>query len=203
MSGTTVTKTIRGGDSVVQALKANGIDVVFGIPGVHTLDIYDALIEDPELTHILARHEQGAGYMADGYARATGKPGTALIVTGPGLTNISTAVGQAYADSAPVFVIATNQERRHLDMMVGNLHELTDQLGFMKPITKWSQRAMEAADLPELVAQALEALTSGRPRPVHLEIPLDLLAEPVDSPEIRVARHRVEMTCYRRYRCSR
>jgi acetolactate synthase I/II/III large subunit len=192
VSGTTVAKTIRGGDSVVQALKANGIDVVFGIPGVHTLDIYDALIEDPELIHILARHEQGAGYMADGYARATGKPGTALIVTGPGLTNISTAVGQAYADSAPVFVIATNQERRHLDMMVGNLHELTDQLGFMKPITKWSQRAMEAADLPELVAQAIEALTSGRPRPVHLEIPLDLLAEPVEAPEIRIARRRVE-----------
>ncbi len=187
MSGSTATQVIRGGDAVVRALKANGIDVVFGIPGVHTLDIYDALIEDPELTHILARHEQGAGYMADGYARATGKPGTALIVTGPGLTNISTAVGQAYADSAPIFVIATNQERRHLDMMVGNLHELTDQMAFMKPITKWSQRALEAADLPELVAQALEALASGRPRPVHLEIPLDLLAEPVNAPEVRIA----------------
>lgn len=187
MSGTTATKTVRGGDAVVSALKANGIDVVFGIPGVHTLDIYDALIEDPDMLHILARHEQGAGYMADGYARATGMPGTALIVTGPGLTNVSTAVGQAYADSAPVFVIATNQERRHLDMMVGNLHELTDQLAFMKPITKWSQRALEAADLPELVAQALEAIATGRPRPVHLEIPLDLLAEPVESPEIRMA----------------
>lgn len=192
VTGTAATKTIRGGDAVVRALKANGIDVVFGIPGVHTLDIYDALIEDPDLTHILARHEQGAGFMADGYARATGKPGTALIVTGPGLTNISTAVGQAYADSAPVFVIATNQERRHIDMMVGNLHELTDQLAFMKPITKWSQRAMEAADLPELVTQALEALASGRPRPVHLEIPLDLLAEPVEAPEVRVARRRVD-----------
>lgn len=187
MSGATTEKTIRGGDAVVRALKANGIDVLFGIPGVHTLDIYDALMEEPDVTHILARHEQGAGYMADGYARATGKPGTALIVTGPGLTNVSTAVGQAYADSAPVFVIATNQERRHLDMMVGNLHELTDQLAFMKPITKWSQRALEAADLPELVAQALEALASGRPRPVHLEIPLDLLAEPVEFPEIRIA----------------
>jgi acetolactate synthase-1/2/3 large subunit len=183
---TTATTTVRGGDAVVLALKANGIDVVFGIPGVHTLDIYDALIEDPSLTHILARHEQGAGYMADGYARATGKPGVALIVTGPGLTNVSTAVGQAYADSAPVFVIATNQERRHIDQMVGNLHEMTDQLAFMRPITKWSRRAMEAGDLPEMVAQALEALAEGRPRPVHLEIPLDLLAERIDTPEIRV-----------------
>jgi acetolactate synthase-1/2/3 large subunit len=187
MTATATTTTIRGGDAVVRALKANGIDVVFGIPGVHTLAIYDALIEDPSLTHILARHEQGAGYMADGYARATGKPGVALIVTGPGLTNVSTAVGQAYADSAPVFVIATNQERRHLDQMVGNLHEMTDQLAFMRPITKWSRRAMEAGDLPEMVAQALEALAAGRPRPVHLEIPLDLLAEQIEPPEVRIA----------------
>ena len=191
VTGTAETAIFRGADAVVKALKTNGIDVIFGIPGVHTLDIYDALIDDPDMTHILARHEQGAGYMADGYARATGKPGTALIVTGPGLTNISTAVGQAYADSAPMLVIATNQERRHLDMMVGNLHELTDQLAFMKPITKWSQRALEAEDLPEMVAQALEALGTGRPRPVHLEIPLDLLAEPVEDPEIRAAQPRI------------
>lgn len=181
-------KRVRGGDAVVQALEANGVDVVFGIPGVHTLDIYDALIEGSSLKHILARHEQGAGYMADGYARATGKPGVALIVTGPGLTNASTAVGQAYADSSPIFVIATNQERQHIDQMVGNLHELTDQMQFMSPITKWSKRGMEAADLPELVAEALEALADGRPRPVHLEIPLDLLAEEVDHPEVRRAK---------------
>lgn len=191
MTGTAAATKIRGGDAVVRALKANGVDVVFGIPGVHTLDIYDALIEDPSLTHILARHEQGAGYMADGYARATGKPGIALIVTGPGLTNVATAVGQAYADSAPVFVIATNQERRHLDKMVGNLHELTDQMAFMRPITKWNERAMEAGDLPELVARALEEMMSGRPRPVHLEIPLDLLAEKIEAPEIRRADYKV------------
>ena len=191
MTGTAAATMIRGGDAVVRALKANGVDVVFGIPGVHTLDIYDALIEDPSLTHILARHEQGAGYMADGYARATGKPGVALIVTGPGLTNVSTAVGQAYADSAPILIIATNQERRHLDQMVGNLHELTDQLAFMRPITKWSERVMETGDLPEMVARALEVMMSGRPRPVHLEIPLDLLAEKVEEPEIRVASYQV------------
>lgn len=186
---TKTSKRIRGGGAVFEALVANGVDTIFGIPGVHTLDIYDALLDSPEMNHILARHEQGAGYMADGYARATGKPGVALIVTGPGLTNISTAVGQAYADSAPVFVIATNQERRHLDLMVGNLHEMTDQLGFMKPITKWSRRVMEADDLPEMVAQALEALESGRPRPVHIEIPIDLLAQEIEFPEIRLARH--------------
>lgn len=180
-------KRTRGGDAVLRALVANGVDTIFGIPGVHTLDIYDALIDQGNVQHILARHEQGAGYMADGYARATGKPGVALIVTGPGITNASTAIGQAYADSAPVFIIATNQERRHLDKMVGNLHEMTDQMGFMAPITKWSNRAMEGGDLPELVAQALEALDKGRPRPVHLEIPIDLLGEDVGEPDVRSA----------------
>lgn len=180
-------KRTRGGDAVLRALVANGVDTIFGIPGVHTLDIYDALIDQGKVQHILARHEQGAGYMADGYARATGKPGVALIVTGPGITNASTAIGQAYADSAPVFMIATNQERRHLDKMVGNLHEMTDQMGFMAPITKWSRRAMEGGDLPELVVEALEALAEGRPRPVHLEVPIDLLAEDVGEPEIRTA----------------
>lgn len=185
---TETSKRIRGGGAVFEALVANGVDTIFGIPGVHTLDIYDALLDSPEMNHILARHEQGAGYMADGYARATGRPGVALVVTGPGLTNVSTAVGQSYADSAPVFIIATNQERRHLDLMVGNLHEMTDQLGFMRPITKWSRRVMEADDLPEMVAQALEALGEGRPRPVHIEIPIDLLALELEFPEIRLAR---------------
>src|SRR5690606_29514702 len=119
MTGTAAATKIRGGDAVVRALKANGVDVVFGIPGVHTLDIYDALIEDPSLTHILARHEQGAGYMADGYARATGKPGIALIVTGPGLTNVATAVGPASADSAPASLTATKPARPPPAKIVG------------------------------------------------------------------------------------
>lgn len=180
-------RRIRGGDAVLMALEANGVDTIFGIPGVHTLDIYDALIDRSAIKHILARHEQGAGYMADGYARATGKPGVALIVTGPGITNAATAIGQAYADSAGVLVLATNQERRHIDKMVGNLHEMTDQMQFMAPITKWSHRAVEVDDLPDLIAQALEALAEGRPRPVHLEIPIDLLAEESPEPQIRTA----------------
>lgn len=184
---TSVESKIRGGEVALRALAANGVDTIFGIPGVHTLDIYDALIDRPEIQHILARHEQGAGYMADGYARATGKPGVALIVTGPGLTNISTAVGQAYADSAPVLVLATNQERKHLDLMVGNLHEMTDQMGFMRPITKWNARVMETEDLAPMIAQAIQILGEGRPRPVHLEIPLDLLSEQVQTPEFPVA----------------
>ena len=165
----------RGGDAVLRALVANGVDTIFGIPGVHTLDIYDALIDEGNVNHILARHEQGAGYMADGYARATGKPGVALIVTGPGITNASTAIGQAYADSAPVFMIATNQERRHLDKMVGNLHEMTDQMSVScAPIVKWSKRRAIAARRHARAAidEAFAALGNrSAPGRCYLEIP--------------------------------
>lgn len=179
---------IRGGEAVLRVLQLNGVDTIFGIPGVHTLDIYDALIDSGDIQHILARHEQGAGYMADGYARATGKPGVALIVTGPGITNVSTPIGQAYADSSPILLIATNQERKYLDKMEGNLHEMTDQMGFMKPITKWNQRVMEVGDLPATITLALEALGQGRPRPVHVEIPIDLLAEETSVPRVEPAK---------------
>ena len=178
---------LRGGDAVLRVLEANNVDTIFGIPGVHTLDIYDALIDAGNIQHILARHEQGAGYMADGYARATGKPGVALIVTGPGITNVSTPIGQAFADSSPVLLIATNQERKYLDKLEGNLHEMTDQMGFMKPITKWNKRVMEVGDLPASITLAIEALMHGRPRPVHVEIPIDLLAEEFVMPRVEPA----------------
>ncbi|CAN5394288.1 biosynthetic-type acetolactate synthase large subunit [soil metagenome] len=179
---------IRGGDAVLRVLETNNVDTIFGIPGVHTLDIYDALIDAGKINHILARHEQGAGFMADGYARATGKPGVALIVTGPGITNVSTPIGQAYADSSPILLIATNQERKYLDKLEGNLHEMTDQMGFMKPITKWNRRVMEVGDLPAAVTLAFEALAQGRPRPVHVEIPIDLLAEEFAMPSVSPAK---------------
>jgi thiamine pyrophosphate-dependent acetolactate synthase large subunit-like protein len=174
---TEVKRTVRGGTALVKALEANGIRTVFGIPGVHTLDAYDALVDSDFVDTILPRHEQGAGFMADGYYRATGKPGVALIVTGPGVTNIATAVGEAYADSSKVLVIATNLEREFLDSLEGNLHELRDQMAIMEPITKWSRRVMSAQEIPSAVAEALEQLDIGRPRPVYLEIPLDVLSE--------------------------
>jgi len=128
---------MKGGHAVVATLKANGVDTVFGIPGVHTLDIYDALY-DSRIRHILARHEQGAGFMADGYARATGKPGVAIIITGPGLTNVSTPIGQAYTDSSPVLIISAEVERENAARMRGNLHDLHDQLGLMSHLERFS-----------------------------------------------------------------
>jgi thiamine pyrophosphate-dependent acetolactate synthase large subunit-like protein len=173
-------RKVRGGAALVKALEANGVTTTFGIPGVHTLDVYDALIDSDVIQTILPRHEQGAGFMADGYARVTGKPGVAIIVTGPGVTNIATAVGGAFADSSKVLVIATNLEREFLDTLEGNLHEIQDQMGVIAPLTKWSRRVMSAADIPSTIAEALSELDTGRPRPVYVEIPLDVLAEEVE-----------------------
>jgi acetolactate synthase-1/2/3 large subunit len=157
-------------------LEANGVEVIFGIPGVHTLAPYDAL-QSSSIRHVLPRHEQGAGFMADGYARASGKPGVALVITGPGVTNIATPVGQAYTDSSPVLVLSSNVERPYLDDMRGSLHDLKDQRGVMAAVTKWNARASSAAEVETLMRTAFEKLNTGRPLPVHIEFPLDVFDE--------------------------
>lgn len=171
-------KTATGAQLVVEALETHGVDTVFGIPGVHTLALYDAL-KDSSIRHVLARHEQGVGFMADGYARATGKPGVAVIITGPGVTNIATAVGEAYTDSSPMLVISSNVESPYLDDMRGNLHDLKDQLAVMKAVTKWNERVTSAADVPAVMSAAFAHLETGRPLPVHVEFPLDVLDQQV------------------------
>jgi len=167
---------MKGGHAVVATLEANGVDTVFGIPGVHTLDIYDALYAS-RIRHILARHEQGAGFMADGYARASGKPGVAIIITGPGLTNVSTPVGQAYTDSSPVLVISAEVERENAARMRGNLHDMNDQLGLMHHLTKWNIQVNDATEIPWAINEALRQMRTGRPRPTHVQVPIDVLAE--------------------------
>lgn len=181
-------RTVQGSVALIRALEANGVRTTFGIPGVHTLDVYDALIDSDVVDTILPRHEQGAGFMADGYARATGRPGVALIVTGPGVTNIATAVGEAFADSSPLLVVATNLERRYLDRLAGNLHEMTDQMGIMRPVTKWARRVLSASEIPDVIAEALTELRRGRPRPVYVEIPLDVLAEETEIDDLPLAK---------------
>lgn len=163
-----------GGVAVIRALEQLGVHVVFGIPGVHTLAIYDALYDSP-IRHVLARHEQGAGFMADGYARVSGRPGIAIVITGPGVTNVLTAIGEAYADSSPVVVIASNVEQVWQGQVLGHLHDLKDQLGIMRAITSWARQATTITDLPKLVHEALQRAVGGRPRPTYLEVPLDVL----------------------------
>jgi len=115
-----------GGHAAIALLEAYGVDTVFGIPGVHTLELYRGLA-DRKMRHIGVRHEQGAGFMADGYARASGRPGVCCLITGPGLMNAATPIGQAYSDSVPVLVLASVNDSADLGKGRGRLHEITDQ----------------------------------------------------------------------------
>jgi 5-guanidino-2-oxopentanoate decarboxylase len=164
-----------GGHAAVALLETYGVDTVFGIPGVHTLDLYRGLA-DRKMRHIGVRHEQGAGFMADGYARASGKPGVACLITGPGLMNAATPIGQAFSDSVPVLVICSVNATGDLGKGRGRLHEITDQRAAIAPLTGFARTVRNAAELPGAVADAFKLFETGRPRPVVLEFPLDMLA---------------------------
>ncbi|MGE3334438.1 MAG: 5-guanidino-2-oxopentanoate decarboxylase [Rhodospirillaceae bacterium] len=162
------------GEVLVELLELYGIDTVFGIPGVHTVEFYRGL-KNTKLRHITPRHEQGAGFMADGYARATGKPAACFIITGPGLTNIATPMGQAYADSVPMLVISAVNYTFELGKGEGRLHELPSQQKLMSGLTAFSHTLRRPHDLPGVLADAFAVFRSKRPRPVHIEIPLDVI----------------------------
>lgn len=172
---------MKGGRALVGALKSLGVDTVFGIPGVHTLEIYDALYDATEIRHIVCRHEQGAAMMADGYARASGRPGVTTLITGPGLLNAATGLGQAYSDSAPVFAICAQNPRPDYGGGRGLLHETKDQLGAAASIVGWAKRAESASEIPDLVYEAWDYMQAGRRRPAYLELPLDVLAQETGS----------------------
>ncbi len=165
------------GQAVIALLEAYGVDTVFGIPGVHTLELYDGL-GSSAIRHVLPRHEQGAGFMADGYARASGRPGVCVLITGPGVTNAATPIGQAYSDSVPMLVISSVGETADLGMGRGRLHEITSQQAVTAPMTAFSATAMTPGEVPDLVARAFALFRAARPRPVHISLPLDVLAAP-------------------------
>ena len=150
------------GTQISVMLKARGVDVVFGIPGVHNQELYRG-IEQAGLTHVLARHEQGAGFMADGYARATGKPGVCFVITGPGVLNTLTPLGQAYSDSVPVLLVASCLDE--VAFQKGQLHQMNDQEGAAASVTEWSATARTAEAAYGLIDRALSDLrpsASGR-----------------------------------------
>ena len=162
------------GEYLVRLLESYGVELIFGIPGVHTVELYRGL-PATRIRHVTPRHEQGAGFMADGYARVTGKPGVCFIVTGPGMTNIATAMGQAYADSVPMLVISAVNSRSELAMGQGRLHELPNQRNLVAGVSAFSHTLLDPAQLPEVMARAFTVFNSARPRPVHIEIPLDVI----------------------------
>jgi 5-guanidino-2-oxopentanoate decarboxylase len=164
------------GTFLVELLTANDIDTVFGIPGVHNLELYRGL-DAADIRHVLVRHEQGAGFAADGFARASGRVAAAFVISGPGLTNIMTAVAQAYSDSVPVLVIASAPVRASFGKQWGVLHELYDQRALAAGIFGVARSARSAEDVRDHLRLCLSSLRAGRARPAYLEIPLDVLAE--------------------------
>ncbi|MFN3971125.1 MAG: 5-guanidino-2-oxopentanoate decarboxylase [Gemmobacter sp.] len=164
------------GQALVAGLAARGVEVVFGIPGVHTIELYRGLAGSG-VRHVTVRHEQGAVFAADGYARVSGRPGVAFVITGPGVTNALTAMAQAKADSVPVLVVSGVNRLGTLGRGLGHLHELPDQRGMVATLCP-SFRVETAEDLAPALDAAFAAMTAGRPGPAHIEVPLDVMALP-------------------------
>ena len=164
------------GAYLVELLAANDIDTVFGIPGVHNLELYRGLTA-AKMRHVLVRHEQGAGFAADGFARLSGRPAAAFVISGPGLTNVMTPVAQAYSDSVPLLVVASAPVRASFEKQWGVLHELYDQCALASGVFGVARSARGAEDVRDHLRLCLASFRTGRPRPAYLEIPLDVLAE--------------------------
>lgn len=162
------------GEILVNILENYEVDTIFGIPGVHTIELYRGIAQ-AKLRHITPRHEQGAGFMADGYARSTGKPGVCFIITGPGMTNIITAMGQAMQDSIPMLVVSSVNPTQQLGMGEGRLHELPNQRNLVEGVCRFSHQLTHVDQLPKVLARAFAIFNSERPGPVHIEIPLDVI----------------------------
>lgn len=186
MSDQTGCTSLTGGEAVVRALAAHGVTQAFGIPGTHNLEIYRHL-GPYGIGHVAPRHEQGAGYAADAYARVTGRPGVAITTTGPALLNIAAAVGQAYSDSVPLLVVSPGMPLRHPRQATGLLHEMRSQTEALRGVAAFSHRVSSVEEIGSAVARAFALLRHERPRPVHVEVPLDLLEAAEPAGPVRLA----------------
>lgn len=171
--GRTVTGTLAR--HLATGLAGYGVDRVFAIPGVHNSELFRGLAE-AGIRVVLPRHEQSAGFMADGFARASGQPGVCLVVSGPGLTNVLTALGEAHSDSVPILVISTVLSRRDVGKGRGESHDMLDQTGAVRSFGALSFTIEDAAEVGELLARSFTAFWAQRPRPVHLQLAFDRLA---------------------------
>ena len=167
------------GAQISHMLKDRGVDVIFGIPGVHNQEMYRG-IEEAGITHVLARHEQGAGFMADGYARATGRMGVSYVITGPVLCNIMTPMGQAYSDSVPMLVLSSCLDETSARR--GQLHQMKDQRGAAETVCDWSEEARTASAAYTLVDRAFTEAATLRPRPKHIQVPIATLTADAPPP---------------------
>ncbi len=158
---------LSGGEMLVRSLHEEGVEYVYGYP----LHVYDAFYQQSAVKHVLVRHEQAATHMADGYARASGKPGVVLVTSGPGATNTITGIATAFSDSIPMIVI-TGQVPSHL--IGGDAFQETDMMGLSRPVVKHSFSIKHPSDIPEVIKKAFYIATSGRPGPVVIDIPKDM-----------------------------
>ena len=163
---------ITGGQALAASLAAEGIEVVFGVPGAGQYEAVDGIYEEPRIRYIATRHEQAASYMADGYARACGKPAVVLVVPGPGMYNAMSGITGAYSQGSPMIVVSGEG---HADRAVD------DELAFVRGITKWAAKAEAADDVPDAVHEAFRSMRNGRPGPAYLEVPHRVLASVADT----------------------
>src|SRR5215212_1372484 len=175
-----MSEALTGGELVVRSLAAHGVELVFGIPGTHNLELY-AHLGAHGIRHVSPRHEQGGGYAADGYARASGRPGVVITTAGPALLNVAAAAGQAQSDSVPLLVLSPGMPRDHPAASTGYLHEMPSQQRALSGVVERSVRVASHAELAAELAAAFTAFRTGRPRARYVEVPLDLLAERAEA----------------------
>ncbi len=169
-----------GGAAVVESLRAHGVDTVFGIPGTHNLELYRHF-PSAGITAVTTRHEQGAGYAADGYHQVSGRPGVVVTTSGPALLNVAAAAGTAYAESRALLLISPGLPRGTEGGDAGQLHETKDASGAMDRIVAWSRRVSSPEQAAAAVTDAFRFFRAGRPRPVHIEVPIDVLEQAWDG----------------------
>src|SRR4051794_1322100 len=160
-----------GGSALIKSLEMEGVDVIFGLPGGAILPVYDPILDSP-IRHVLVRHEQGAGHMAEGFALATGRPGVAMVTSGPGATNIVTPLANAYMDSTPMVVITGQVPRAAIGT---DAFQECDIVGITRGVTKHNELVTRAEDIPLAIRQAFHIATTGRPGPVLVDIPKDIV----------------------------
>ena len=165
---------LTGGQIVCESLLKEGVDVIFGLPGGAILPLYQTLPQYPQLRHILVRHEQGAAHAADGYARATGRPGVAWATSGPGATNLVTGIATAQMDSVPMVCITGQVAREAIGK---DAFQETDVTGVTLPITKHNELVMHASEIARAIKEAFHIASTGRPGPVLVDIPKDVFNE--------------------------
>jgi len=170
-----------GGEWVVETLRAEGVRHVFGLPGVHNLAIYDALLRQHDIAHVLSRHEQGSGFMADGYARASGRPGVVVVTTGPGATNVLTPLVESFAGSQPVLVLMSDIPAALIGKGLGALHEVPNQIECFKPVCRWAETIRQGSAIASAVERAFHQFRTTRQGPIALSLPTDLLVAKTDA----------------------